>query len=218
MRTTDVWMCHLRSVSSSPYQPSPDDLHDAAAYTTPRLRSSFLVSRGILRSVLAEYAGIPAHRLRFGRGRHGKPYLCGRPVHFNISHSRDRLLIAVSRCGPTGVDIEYIRPLDAGWLAGNWFSRRERREWSRISPASRLDSFFHGWTRKEAFIKATGFGMAMPLDSFSVSLNPHRAELREVRGGPSRPWRLSRIDAGPECAAALVTFGDPGVIRIRKVA
>jgi 4'-phosphopantetheinyl transferase len=82
----------------------------------------------------------------------------------------------------------------------------------------RLEAFFHGWTRKEAFIKATGLGMTMPLDSFSVSLNPGRAELREVHGGPPRPWRLSRLDVGPKCAAAVVTFGDAENIRIREVA
>jgi 4'-phosphopantetheinyl transferase len=139
-------------------------------------------------------------------------------VHFNISHSRDRLLIAVSNSGPVGVDIEHLRPIDAAWLARNWFSRTERREWAGVAAASRLEAFFHGWTRKEAFLKATGFGMAMPLDSFSVSLNPCHAELLEVRGEAPRRWRLSGIDAGPECVAAVVTSGDPGTIRVRRAA
>ncbi len=214
-------MCDLRTATGRHYKPTPDDRQAAAGYANERLRSRFLISRWMLRSILSEYAGISAEALRFRQGRYGKLYLrrhAGARVHFNISHSRDRLLVAVSNSGPVGVDIEHQRPIDAARLVRNWFSRAERREWAGTTAGSRLEAFFHGWARKEAFIKATGLGMAMPLDSFSVSLHPGLAELREVRGVAPRRWRLSRIDAGPDCAAAVVTSGDPGEIRIREAA
>jgi len=221
MPNVDVWMCNLERAAGAFREPALEDRQAAESYTNERLRSRFLISRWMLRSILSEYAGISGEALRFRQGRYGKLYLrrhAGARVHFNISHSRDRLLVAVSTAGPVGVDIEHVRPIDAAWLARYWFSRTERREWAGITAASRLEAFFHGWARKEAFIKATGFGLAMPLDSFSVSLQPRHAELREVRGVAPGRWRLNRIDAGPDCAAAVVTCGEPGEIRIREAA
>ena len=221
MRNTDIWICRLEPDAGYRHQPVAEDCEAAGCYMNDLSRTRFLASRFLLRSILADYAGMPAAALRFRTGRYGKLHLHSRGsnrVHFNISHSRDRLLIAVSRSGPVGVDVEHLRPIDSAWLARNWFSPSEKREWSRLPRARRLDSFFHAWTCKEAFLKATGLGMAMPLDGFSVSLDPDRAELLEVRGGAPRPWRLTRIETGPDCAAAVVTFGAPGVIRMREAA
>ena len=190
-RNIDIWMCSLRRVSDHPCEPAAEDFRDAACYTNEPLRSRFLASRGILRSISGGLRRIfrtvalrasPRAAMESSTSARG----AGRGVHFNISHSRDRLMIAVSRMGPVGVDIEHLRPIDAGWLTRSWFSRGERREWLRLPPASRLEAFFHGWARKEAFLKATGFGMAMPLDSFSVSLHPRRAELLAVARRPAR--------------------------------
>jgi 4'-phosphopantetheinyl transferase len=214
---TAAWFARLTPYPGQHRDLTGEDRSEAAAYASATARNRFLAARARLRLVLSACTGVPGAKLEFRRGRHGKPALAAERIHFNISHSRDRLLIAVSHAGPVGVDIEHMREIDAGWLARNWFSEREYREWTAMPASARHAAFFHGWTRKEAFIKATGLGLAMPLDQFSVSMDPARAELLEVQGQKPWPWRMTAIEAGPDCAAAMVTFGDPGRIAVQEI-
>ena len=145
-------------------------------------RHRFIVGRASLRRTLAAYVGIAAENIQFCYGAFGKPALaplCLRTtdarknVSFNCTHSGGVFLCAVCNHDPIGVDIETPRPIDdLLGLAEAHFSRAEIAALRRIDPPQQLHAFFNCWTRKEAYIKATGKGLSARLDNFSVSLSP----------------------------------------------
>jgi 4'-phosphopantetheinyl transferase len=171
---------------------------DRFAFDVHRLR--FVAARGRLREVLGRYLGAPPASLRFAYGPHGKPELRDAPgLRFNLSHSGSAALLAVSPDRPVGVDLEEARPLaDFESLADRVFSPRERRALDALPPSGRLAAFYLGWTRKEAYLKALGDGLARPLDRFSVSLSPGEpARLLDAFGDPEEPARWSLLDVTP---------------------
>ena len=129
-------------------------------------RHTFSQVRIALRSILAEYADRAPAALRFEYGRWGKPSLSGAPgVHFSVSHSGDAAVVAVS-ANPLGVDIEEIRPVTAEVLEES-LTREER---TRVRVAhDPLVSFYAHWTLKEAYLKACGVGLNVPLHSLQVT-------------------------------------------------
>ena len=110
-----------------------------------------------------------------GYGEHGKPYLIGQDVFFNLSHSNERVLCAVSR-GEVGCDVEFMREFDLG-TAKRFFSNEEYAYLIDLEKEKQKDAFFRIWTLKESFIKATGRGFSLPLRNFSVPLNEGASEL-----------------------------------------
>lgn len=155
---------------------SPDEVARAARFVFPLHRARFIVARAALRRLLAAYTGSPPQDLRFARGPMGKPMLAhpGVELGFNLSHSGGYAAYAVTAGGDVGVDLEVVRPLaDLESVATQFFSPRENEDLRSLSGADRLRGFYECWTRKEAFLKATGVGLARPLDSFSVTLGPH---------------------------------------------
>jgi 4'-phosphopantetheinyl transferase len=174
-----------------------------------------------LRRVLARYTGQIAAEIEFEYGPHGKPYLKnpGRSadVSFNLSHSEDVALVAVTRGREVGIDVERVKPKrDYLEVAKFYFSRQERIQLSRLPRDLRREAFFHGWARKEAFIKALGLGLAFPLDEFSVSLEPGTHRLLEVRGRPLQEdvrWRLFALPVDGPFTAALAVEADVTNVR-----
>ena len=175
---------------------SPDECQRAARFCFERDRRRFVVARGVLRTLLGRYAGVAPERLRFAYGPYGKPILAGfwdeRP-RFNLSHSGGLAAIAIAAGADVGVDVECLRPLpDLERMAERYFSRGENAALRTLAPPDRLEAFFRCWTRKEAYLKALGDGLARPLDAFDVSLLPgDEARLLHVRGDtgePSRWW------------------------------
>ena len=131
-----------------------------------------------MRQILGGCLQVPPQALTFTAGPNGKPAVPGLPLAFNLSHSGDVAVCAVAAGGQLGVDVEMIRPIsDADDLSSRYFSRDEAREFLRLPATERLHAFFGVWTRKEAFLKATGEGMSRPLDSFVVSVGPAPARL-----------------------------------------
>lgn len=157
---------------------SPDEQQRAARFLRDADRQRFTAARGRLRQILGQYLAADPARVEFSYENHGKPFLKNSPVpiHFNLSHSNGLALLAVSSTSPVGIDIEHARgpehSLDALGLARRFFSRAEH---TAIAAAPNDDDmrkqFFTCWTRKEAFVKALGSGIAGGLDSFDV-LNP----------------------------------------------
>jgi 4'-phosphopantetheinyl transferase len=135
------------------------------------------VGRALLRTLLGRYFQRQPHLLRFQYGLHGKPTVeDGGDLHFNLSHSGEKALLGVTRDGEIGVDLEEVRPRDhLEELARRFFAPEEVAELARVAPADRQLAFFLCWTRKEAFLKAGGEGLARPLDQFTVSLKPGEA-------------------------------------------
>ncbi len=196
-----------------------DELHRANRFRTEALRRRFIAGRGSLRAVLSTYLNRPAVEISFAYGVHGKPRLCtdsSQALKFNLAHSHDQALCAVTLGREIGVDIEVIRPLEsAERIIARFFSPREQAEFLALPESERLGAFYRGWSRKEAFLKATGTGLATELDSFDVTLGPTAALLR-VGDDPAEAsrWTLRDLDPGPHFAAAVAVQGGHFVLRL----
>ena len=126
-------------------------------------------------------------------------------------------LIALARGIELGVDLEQHRPLpDAGDLVKNFFSAAEIRALAELPPALQTTGFFNAWTRKEAFVKAIGLGLACPLNRFTVSLAPDQpAALLAVADAADalEKWNLVSLAVAADYSAALVYEGPPAVLK-----
>ncbi len=182
----------------------------------------FIVARGLLRAILGLYLEMDPCQLRFSYSPYGKPSLAGGvegedALRFNLSHARSLALFAVTRGRELGVDIEYIRTdLADERIAEQFFSPREVAALRALSAKMRREAFFNCWTRKEAYIKARGEGLSLPLDQFDVSLAPGEpAALLNTLGNPqeARRWSLQKLDPGIGYVAALAVEGDNWPLR-----
>lgn len=156
---------------------STDELARTARLQFQKHRYHFIVARGILRMLLGRYLGIAAKRVRFQYNPYGKPALTAGSnqtgLTFNLAHSHEMLLLAVSRCRSLGIDVEYLRDdLPFVQLAKQFFSPQEIAELNAIPAQQQKQAFYTVWTLKEAYIKMRGQGLSMPLDQFSISVTP----------------------------------------------
>jgi 4'-phosphopantetheinyl transferase len=189
----------------------------ADRFAFPYLRETFVLVHGVLRALLARYTP----RVVFALGEHGKPRLTEPAIEFNLSHSGELAAYAFADC-ELGIDIEQKKPLrDLPQLARHSFCPAECDDLFTLSDDAFTDAFYACWTRKEAFIKATGAGLSYGLDRFRVSLLPNmepavlHAEAEEPAG---EPWQLHAIDAGAGYAGALAYRGPPREVRISRIA
>ncbi len=203
---------------------SPDEARRAASIRIERVRRRFIAARGTLRAVVAREVGSSPGSLRFVAAPLGKPSLdfprVDPPMELNLSHSEDLLIVAVARGHAVGVDVEVIRPeVDVEGLAARFFSPGERDRLLALDPADRRGAFFTCWTRKEAYIKARGEGLAIALDRFDVAFGPGEPPaLLADRADPGAPgeWTLLDLPLFPNAAAAIaVRTGADVVPRIR---
>jgi len=172
-------------------------------------RRRFIACRALVRTLLAERVGGRPRDVRFEYGPVGKPALAGvgdDGLQFNVSHSDRQALVALSEGRVIGIDLQQMRPIaDVDRLAATVFSDAEREALSRVPPGERLQGFYNGWTRKEAYIKARGEGLGR-LRAIDVSLTPGEpARLLGVDGEPSEVarWSLEALSLLPDFAAAM---------------
>lgn len=190
----------------------PDELARADRYRAARDGARFTAARGLLRALLADYAKTNPEQIGFETNLHGKPALAGVGLSFNLSHSGDLALIAVTQAGvELGIDVETIRDnVEYERLAQRFFAPGETAALLALPSEQRMDAFYACWTRKEAYMKARGLGLAIPLDGFEVSMAPGEPPrlLRPAAGDPhGTEWALWQIDPGPGYAAALCVRG-----------
>lgn len=168
----------------------------------------FVIVRSILRILLAKYLQRNPAELDFFYNEFGKPFLKDSPFQFNVSHSGDFGLLAFDSAFPLGVDIEWKRPAFAGLkIAERFFSAKEIEELKKLTNKNMDNGFFNCWTRKEAYIKALGKGLAIPLSKFQVSLAPGRdAQLLDTEHDPRQKdlWKLFDLKVPANYAAALL--------------
>jgi 4'-phosphopantetheinyl transferase len=194
---------------------SADELQRAARFHFPRDRRRFTVARGVLRDILSCYLGVPPSELGFRYSAYGKPALAddfdAAGVRFNISHSHEMALFAVTCGREVGIDIEYLgREIRGEEIAEHFFSAQERANLRALPAETKHRAFFNCWTRKEAYIKAHGEGLSLPLDQFDVSLAPGEpAALLATRSDPREAlrWSLQALTPGPGYVAALAVEG-----------
>ena len=178
-------------------------------------RFRHVVSHGLLRTLAGHYLGRAPEALAFAEGTHGKPHLSGLDqgrLAFNLSHSGDAVLIAMARRGNVGVDVEcWNERLDeraVDRITESVFSPRECAALRRMPPDRRRAAFYAVWSRKEAFIKATGLGLSQVLAHFDVSAEPGEARLLADSAGGADRWMLHDLDVGPGYSAALAIDDD----------
>ncbi len=184
---------------------SAEEKTRAGRFVFDKHRARFIAGRASLRRILGRYLGRAPERLEFGYGHRGKPYLKndppGNPLRFNLSHSSELALLAVVGSRDIGVDVERVRAVQYHLkIAGRFFSPGEVAVIRSLPPEVQFEAFFNCWTRKEAYIKALGDGLAYPLDAFEVSLAPGApAALLSVRDDPeaSSKWFLQAM--APAC-------------------
>ena len=192
---------------------SDSELQRAERFHFPRDKNSFIIRRSALRTILSRYLKVAPDLVQFSYGPCGKPEIANflSTLCFNSSHSQGLALYAVTRHRKIGVDIEQIRPLpDIESIAERFFSEQENAAFKAVSAEQKLAAFFNCWTRKEAYIKATGDGLSFPLDRFSVSLTPGEpAQLLNVDGERTAPnlWYLKSLVPTPNYVAAIAVEG-----------
>jgi 4'-phosphopantetheinyl transferase len=194
---------------------SADELDRAERFHFASHRHRYISARGFLRTVLSEYVQMPPSELEFEYGLHGKPTLLSSfdadTVHFNLSHSGGIAVLAVTRTAPVGVDVEQVKELkEFDELVNRFFSVREASRFSRLPKDEKAAAFFNLWTRKEAWLKATGEGIAHRLRDVEVTFlanEPARFlalpadKLESVAGHSS--WQLFDFSPVRGCKAAL---------------
>jgi 4'-phosphopantetheinyl transferase len=210
-----LWRGEFRPDPNRPRDFTPE-LDEAEGLTAGRfLRRSdqerYAFAHHMLRSILGRYTGCRPRRLRFSLTPYGKPWLAdpaaAAGIHFSLSHSRDVVLVALSRSCEIGVDVEYIRPLaELEALVGSVCSARERAGLAGLPAAHRPLAFFKLWTLKEAFTKAIGLGLSYPLPDVEILARPEEmAAGRPVRIlAKTHPgWRGLLLNVGPDYCGAL---------------
>lgn len=178
-------------------------------------REHFIVGRGLLRNILSRYLDKAPDQLRFCYNSYGKPALTEETdadgLCFNLSHSYGMALYGLTRGREIGIDIEHFRSdVETEKLADRFFSAREAAVLRTLPEHLRKEGFFNCWTRKEAYIKAQGKGLSIPLSAFDVSLLPGEpAALLCTQTHPEEAsrWSLQALHPAPGYAAALAVKG-----------
>ena len=182
---------------------SPDERRRANSFRFVRDRNAFVLARAALRRALGELLDKAPEDLVFAYGEAGKPFLPQHPdLKFNLSHSGARALIAVSREGDVGVDIEEVRPdrCDVD-VATDILSDSDLAGFLDCRGEGRVDAFFRMWTAKESYVKAQGVGLGIDLRAFDVGIDG--AHLTAANDTGTEQWRLAPLDVGPGYAATL---------------
>lgn len=189
---------------------SSDEREKAQRALVDGLCETRLIMFGLLRECLAGFLDRDPAEIEYGYGPHGKPFISPRQnphcIEFNISHTENVLLIAVTKGQALGIDVERLdRCVDALELAERYFTKNEYKQLLALPEVKLNEGFFRCWTRKEAYIKATGLGLHCPLDSFEVSLSASGPGLLSVNGDgdAAAEWSIIEIDAGADLMASL---------------
>jgi len=185
---------------------SADELQRARRLRRPEHGERFIISRGLLRALLGSYLDCRPEAVQIALSPQGKPCLpapfSSAQLHFNLSHSRDAILFAMRLKEPVGVDVEYLcDSLDFVSLAGRFFSEPEHRDISSLAGLEQKKAFYTHWTRKEAYLKATGKGLSGLQETAALE-----------RGIPSNWSIIDLIIPAPSYAAAVAFAGGPAKI------
>lgn len=218
--TVHIWQMALEQppdrVASLARLLSPDEQIRSDRFHFEHDRRRFMVSHSGLRQILGRYLNLAPHTVRFTNGPCGKPYLAeelrNSELQFNLTHSGELALCAVTKKNEVGIDLEQVRPLpDFMQIAARYFSAAEYLALCDLPEHQQLEGFFSGWTRKEAYLKATGAGLAQRLDQIQVTIKPdERPQILMIDSPVSVPTRWSIISLAPASQySAAVVIGGP---------
>ena len=187
-------------------------------------RDRFVARRGMLRRILCQYIDTKPERFDYVLGPQGKPALAepfaDHPLRFNISHSGGQAVYAVTSHADVGVDVEQIDPARAdAQVANQFFAPEEVASLQTLDAERWVEGFFNCWTRKEAYIKAVGGGLSIPLDAFVVSLLPSEpTELKRIdaEARPYARWTLQSLDCGRDFKGCVAIEGETCRVHYRS--
>jgi 4'-phosphopantetheinyl transferase len=210
-----LWRLCLSNLEAKVSELRPLLSEEEKARADRYIRSSdgakFTAGRAVLRLILAQYLCLKPGEIVISTGEFGKPYV-SKPFNindlaFNLSHSGAVCLVAVGYGREIGVDVEKLRDdVAVEDLATRYFSREEVAELQALPNGLRRLGFFLCWTRKEAYVKAKGLGLQIPLDRFSVSLTP--GQPAEIRGTEAGRWTILSFEPEPGHVAAVAAKGE----------
>lgn len=208
-----VWRAH-QDAPPVPHAVLAQTLSDAERarahrFVMPRLTQRFIVAHAFTRDVLGAYLGRPPATLHLEVSAMGKPYLPDSELAFNLTHSGHMAVLAVA-WREVGVDVEQIRAdVLRDRLAERFFSACEVTALEELPPEQRAEGFFNCWTRKEAYVKALGAGLRIPLDRFDVTLAPaDPPRLLADRGNADlAQWGMAAFTPGHDYRGAVVAQG-----------
>ncbi|MFY9792887.1 MAG: 4'-phosphopantetheinyl transferase superfamily protein [Candidatus Sulfotelmatobacter sp.] len=214
-----LWRVDLEAIRSheSDWQDvlSPDERSRAARFHFTADRQRFVASRAWLRTILAALLVTEPSELNFSYSTNQKPSLgvahADSGITFNVSHSGGIALYAFARRRDIGVDVEQIRrDFDVESIAHRFFSASEQKQLSALPESEKVEAFFRCWTRKEAYIKAIGEGLSLPLSQFDVSLEALETNaLLATRpdSAEAEQWMIREVSGGAGYSAALCVRG-----------
>ncbi len=209
-----VWKRSLETLDMSFWDVLSDEETDRARrFRFQRHRDRFATSRAVLRLLLGRYLGVHPHEVAFRYSDKGKPSVVDNPLdlRFNVAHSHDLAIYAFTRGVEIGVDVEMIREGPAEErIPERFFSGRETEAIRGLPAEQQREAFFRCWTRKEAFLKATGKGITFGLDQFCVSVAPGEpSRLVETFYEPDEAasWSIYEIEPGWPYLGALALRG-----------
>jgi len=181
------------------------------------LRNRYIEVHGRLRNILARTLNEPPEKISIKKAEHGKPYLNDNPeLVFNLSHSAAAMVIAVGWNCRLGVDIENCKPRTSlAALVDKCFAEEEIAYWNKLPDAQKIPEFYRYWTRKEAFVKATGRGIALGLNHCVINPENQTEFLRVPAGcGQTSTWHVQDMELGQGVCSALVTDKDRVEVRL----
>jgi 4'-phosphopantetheinyl transferase len=196
---TDVWLISCAGADDPGCLDilSEEEHRRASSFVFAEHRRRYVQAHVCLRQILSQYMSISAGSLKFRYTESGKPSLentgGSSPLNFNLSHSAELAVVAVTTAPEIGVDVEQIRPIPEWEDISRSTFHPDEADWVRSHPADRRnEAFFQVWTAKEAYVKASGLGLAHPLDSFSV-----------VGSAPQQEYIVTRLDLPSGYAGAV---------------
>lgn len=185
---------------------SDEEMKKVGRLRTTEQKNQALTMRVRLRQLLAQYLMLTPNDIEFCSGEFGKPYVNNSSVFFNLSHSGNTALVAISLCEDLGVDIERWRYIDNvdGMVKRN-FSDTEKQQWLKVDKEQQEELFFNLWACKESFIKATGRGLGMGVSRCGFSTDsPHTLQKCPKEYGRADEWSCVSLDIADKVSASVM--------------
>ena len=222
----DIWLTQLSEVTSNDTDSyvrllTPEEFGRYSRFVVADPKNQYLVARWLLRTTLSRYANVPLSEWTFDTNSYGRPHISTpaeyRDIRFNLSHTTGLVACAIAKNCDVGIDVEYVnRYIDIYSLAHHVFSKHERDDLISQQPELQMNRFFSFWTLKEAYIKARGMGLSLPLDGFYFDLDAEFPRIHFNDSCPDDPrrWRFRQFVPTPDHKLAIAVSSAPAEFEV----